>query len=228
MADRFYVDARLDAGSIDLQGPEAHHLTRVSRLGPGDRVVLFNGDGKEYGAVITTASRNLVTLEIDAITMPNRELGFHLEVAAPLPKGDRAQFLVEKLTELGVTKYIPLRTSRSVVHPRESKLEKLERYVIEASKQCGRNVLMTVEASTSWEDYCRRVELPGLRSMAQIGAEKGFAGVARDQAICVGPEGDWTEEEMELGRKHGWSPVSLGSRILRVETAATYMAARIG
>ena len=73
------------------------------------------------------------------------ELSDRLEVAAPLPKGDRAQFLVEKLTELGVTSFVPLKTARSVVEPREAKREKLQRYVIEASKQCGRNVLMRIE-----------------------------------------------------------------------------------
>ena len=65
-------------------------------------------------------------------------------MAAPLPKGDRAQFLIEKLTELGVAAFTPLQTARSVVHPRETKLDKLQRYVIEASKQCGRNMLMGV------------------------------------------------------------------------------------
>ena len=88
----------------------------------------------------------------------------------PLPKGDRGDFLVEKLTELGVTRFVPLRTRRSVVHP--DKLDRLERAVIEASKQCGRNVLMEVAPLTDWEDYvgaarCRRCEL-----LAHFGGER--------------------------------------------------------
>ena len=72
------------------------------------------------------------------------------EVAAPLPKADRADFLIEKLTELGVTRFVPLRTERSVVHPKATKLDRLERAVIEASKQCGRNVLMQIGPLTDW------------------------------------------------------------------------------
>src|ERR1700686_2802766 len=84
------------------------------------------------------------------------DLPFKLEVAAPLPKGDRAQFLIEKLTELGVTSFVPLQTKRSVIDPRESRIEKLQRSVIEASKQCRRNVLLRIESPVSWEHYVDR------------------------------------------------------------------------
>src|SRR5437870_4845422 len=150
MAERFHVNCDLGPGPVDLDGPEAHHLAAVCRVRPGDRVCLFNGDGREYPALVTNIARRSVELDVQGSEQPERELPHELWVAAPVPKGDRAQFLVEKLTELGATRFIPLRTARSVVVPGESKREKLQRYVIEASKQCGRNVLMTIEPATDW------------------------------------------------------------------------------
>src|SRR5438067_4271811 len=145
MAHRFYISSPLEPGPVTVQGPEAHHLATVCRFRPGDPVCLFNGDGHEYPATVVSASRQRVTLEVLAIETPLREPPVRVQVAAPVPKGDRAQFLLEKLTELGVHTFIPLRTQRSIVQPREAKLERLQRYVIEASKQCGRNVLLRVE-----------------------------------------------------------------------------------
>ena len=123
MSERYYINCPLFPGRVELEGPEAHHLAGVSRVRVGDQVCLFNGDGHEYPARVIEAGRRHVLLDVLRVESPNRELGFHLEVAAPLPKGDRAQFLLEKLTELGVTHFVPLQTQRSVVHPRESKLE---------------------------------------------------------------------------------------------------------
>src|SRR5437899_1454606 len=131
MSDRFYVPCPLALGLVQLEGPEARHLATVCRLHPGDQVCLFNGDGHQYSAVVQAVKRQDVALEVRAVESPVRELPFQLEVAAPLPRGDRAQFLLEKLTELGVTSYVPLHTQRSVVHPGEGKLDKLARYVIE-------------------------------------------------------------------------------------------------
>ena len=256
MADRFYVNCPLGPGRVLLDGPEAHHLAAVSRLRPGDPVRLFNGDGREYPAVVAAVRRREVELDVTGVETPDRELGFRLEVAAPLPKGDRAQFLVEKLTELGVTTLVPLQTGRSVVHPREAKLDKLQRYVIEASKQCGRNVLLRVEPLTEWATYCRREDLPALRLVAHPGQEgqaeqtevqggmlsrpfEVFAIQARSSqgresmapggvALAVGPEGGFTEEEVALAAGHGWRRVGLGRRVLRVETAALVLAALAG
>src|SRR5262249_40262266 len=120
---------------------------------------------------------------------------------------------------------IPLQTERSVVRPRDAKLDKLRRYVIEASKQCGRNVLMRVEALETLKTYCHRADLPDLRILAHpgAGAEAWPKGV--DVALAVGPEGGFTEAEVEQARVAGWRLVGLGPRILRVETAALVLAA---
>jgi 16S rRNA (uracil1498-N3)-methyltransferase len=229
MADRYFVNAALSPGHVELKGPEAHHLAVVCRVRPGDAVCLFNGDGREYPARVAAATKRRVDLEITGFEAPERELGFRLEVAAPLPKGDRAQFLLEKLTELGATAFTPLQTERSVRHLGETKSEKLQRYVIEASKQCGRNVLLEVRRLTDWATFCQGAGLPPQRFLAHPSAERGTRNAERgDVVYAVGPEGGFTDAEVELGRAGGWRTVGLGPRILRVETAALALAAHFG
>jgi 16S rRNA (uracil1498-N3)-methyltransferase len=225
MADRFYLNSPLRAGPSTLQGAEAHHLATVCRLRPGDAVCLFNGDGHEYPAEVVAVSRREVSLQVLAVESPQRELPFRIEVAAPLPKGDRGSFLVEKLTELGIARFTPLRTRRSVVHPGETKREKLERHVIEASKQCGRNVLMEVSSIAEWEEWCGGAGLPHDRFVAHPGGEPLPSAPGRDCVLAVGPEGGFTDEEVESSRQQGWHIVGLGPRVLRIETAAIVMAA---
>jgi 16S rRNA (uracil1498-N3)-methyltransferase len=155
-------------------------------------------------------------------------LSFTLEVAAPLPKGDRCQFLIEKLTELGVTTFVPLMCERSNTHPREAKRDKLERYIIEASKQCGRNVLMKLEELTDWAQYAMRGNDDDLRILAhpyQAGNLADLPGLQTVVRIAVGPEGGFTDDELALALQHRWRPVSLGARTLRIETAAILLAA---
>jgi 16S rRNA (uracil1498-N3)-methyltransferase len=248
MAERFYVNWPLAPGLVVLEGQEAHHLATVCRARAGDAVCLFNGDGQEYPATVITADRRRVTLQVAEADAPARELGFVLEVAAPLPKGDRAQFLLEKLTELGATRFVPLRTDRSVVHPGATRLEKLQRYVIEASKQCGRNVLLDVQPLMAWTAYCGRSDLPGLRVVAHLEGRRAKSGgrpvettdgegstertselsalcpppsaLGGGVALAVGPEGGFTEDEIRQARAAGWRTVNLGPRTLRIETAA--------
>jgi 16S rRNA (uracil1498-N3)-methyltransferase len=230
MSERFYVNLPLTIGPFMLDGSEAHHLASVCRLRPGNEVCLFNGDGHEYPARITHVARREISLEILAIEQPQRELAFSLEVAAPLPKGDRSQFLIEKLTELGVTNFVPLTCARSNSHPRDSKRDKLERYVIEASKQCGRNVLMRIDEMIDWATYCVRGNLEETRLQAHPYQAMELATIVKrlqPTRVAVGPEGGFSDEEVALALQHGWQAVSLGPRILRVETAAIVLAAHV-
>src|SRR5262245_9165732 len=198
MSTRFYINSPLQPGPIALTGAEAHHLATVSRLRPGDAVCLFNGDGREYPARIVEAQRRSVLLKIERVEAPDRELPFRIEVAAPLPKGDRAQFLVEKLTELGATTFVPLDCRRGVIHPSEAKIDKLQRHVIEASKQCGRNVLMSVEAPVAWNRYCACLAPNAIGWLAHAGGATATmiqTGSPVQMHLAVGPEGGLTDEE---------------------------------
>jgi len=233
MSDRFYVNSALSLGELLLDGDEAHHLAVVCRLRPGEIVTLFNGDGNDYIARIDEAHKRQVTLSVERCDVVNRELAYPLQVAVPLPKGDRAQFLVEKLTELGVSVLTPLQTERSVVHPRETKLEKLHRYVIEASKQCGRNVLMTIDSLHTWGQVSNLSAMAGWKPAPQIRLIAHPGGTPLREVrpasgptiLAIGTEGGFTDSEVETARSVGWQTVSLGSRILRVETAALSLAA---
>jgi 16S rRNA (uracil1498-N3)-methyltransferase len=251
MSQRFYTSLPLHAGTVEVTGPEAHHLATVCRLRRGDAVRLFNGDGREYSARVGKVMRKAVQLEVLGAEKPARELSFALEVAAPLPKGDRALFLIEKLTELGVTLFIPLSCARSVVHPGAGKREKLHRHVIEASKQCGRNVLMQISDLVEWESYCRRAAPGEICMLAHPGecsslapreaaSSRGARGLHSVPPLAlagaspvsvvraaVGPEGGFTEAEVALARGRGWQLIDLGPRILRIETAALALAAQI-
>jgi 16S rRNA (uracil1498-N3)-methyltransferase len=226
MADRFYTDQPLGLGDVVLEGAEAHHLAHVRRLEVGERVTLFNGDGKAYRALIESIRKRSVRLRVERIETPTTELGFRLEIASALPKGDRLDYLIEKLTELGATDFVPLQTARSIVQPKEPRLEKLRRAVIESSKQCGRNVLMRVLPPVMWADYCLRPSLPQRRFVAQPGGEtlRKQLPTDGDIAFAVGPEGGFTDEEVAEARQAGWEVVSLGPRTLRVETAAVVLA----
>jgi 16S rRNA (uracil1498-N3)-methyltransferase len=148
-------------------------------------------------------------------------------IASALPKGDRADFLIEKLTELGVTRFVPLITVRSVVVPKESAAEKFTRAVVEASKQCGRNRLMTIDAPRRWDDFLRTEN--GLGARVLLHPATGTARLTpvngKGAVVAVGPEGGFAVDEVENAVGMGWSTASLGSRILRIESAAVAAAA---
>lgn len=221
MAERFYANFPLHPGELILQGAEAHHLATVLRAQPGDSVVLFNGEGGEYPATVVSVQRKVIVFDVSERVEADRENRFFLEVAAALPKGDRGEFLVEKLTELGVTRFVPLKTCRSVVHPR---VDRLERTVVEASKQCGRNQLMQIAPVTDADDYWRQPPSGSKRIIAHPGGNS--ATTAADAAyVAVGPEGGFTDEEIGAARAAAWEIINLGPRILRIETAAIALAA---
>jgi 16S rRNA (uracil1498-N3)-methyltransferase len=238
-ADRYFWDAPDVGGIASLTGQEAHHLIHVMRGATGTRVVLFDGRGCEFLAEIDRIERGKVHLSILAHHEVDRELPFSLTVAVALPKGDRQKWLVEKAVELGVARLVPLKTSRSVAQPVQQAVVRLERTVIEASKQCGRNWLMEISEPQSWPDFvtntqempARLLAHPGDRSRPS-GLADGLRGpsdktVADPVVLAVGPEGGFTAEEVALAVAAGWTLVDLGPRILRVETAAILLAAMV-
>lgn len=221
MSERFYVADSLECGPYSIVGGEAHHLAQVLRIQVGDNITLFNGNGHEYRAEVENVHKNQVAVNIVDDSVVNRERTRHITIACPLPKGDRAGFLIEKLTELGVASYQPLKTQRSVVHPGDGKMDKLHRAVIEASKQCGRNVLMNIEPLRPWNEVVSDTSLPGRRYLADTTTTPLTLPSSKEPCvIALGPEGGWSSEELELAHQHHWQSVSLGPAILRIETAA--------
>jgi 16S rRNA (uracil1498-N3)-methyltransferase len=237
MSNRYFVDEPISPGRVALTGDEAHHLIHVMRAAPGTCVVLFDGGGAEFPAVVQHVGRNEVELVAAAGEPVNRELPVEVTLGVALPKGDRQKWLVEKAVELGVTRIVPLRTQRAVAQPVEQALRRLRRAVVEASKQCGRNRLLQIDQPQGWLEYVRDAADASCRLLAHPQAEKGATApipaesqsrpVIGDQRVClaVGPEGGFTDEEVALAVAAGWHTLDLGPRILRVETAALLLAA---
>jgi 16S rRNA (uracil1498-N3)-methyltransferase len=229
MADRYYVDTPIAGSTAQLTGPEAHHVAHVMRAKPGTQVTLFDGSGAEFVATIERVGRSDIDLHVTAREEVNRELAVAITLGVALPKGDRQRWLVEKATELGVARIVPLITERSNDRESPSALEKLRRAVIEASKQCGRNRLLEIASPRPVLEFLRDGSLPKMRWLAHPGGqlhEPGSAGVEAI-ALAVGPEGGFTPAEVDAAREAEWRLIDLGTRILRVETAALALAARI-
>ena len=227
MSQRFFIETPITADICQLTGAEAQHLTRVMRAQVGDEVTLFDGSGAEFSARITSVNRSGVDLAIVGRREIDRELPRPLTLAVALPKGDRQKVLVEKLVELGVARLIPLLTDRGVAQPVEAARERLTRSVIEASKQCGRNRLMEVTDPLAVAELASSTTATALRLVADPRGEPlaEVHTVAGDLVAAVGPEGGFTEAELSVFDRAGWDRVSLGPRILRIETAAMAIAA---
>lgn len=228
---RFFTPAGFASDSAELTGPEAHHLLHVLRLGVGHEVELFDGRGNQAVGRVETTTRQAVRLRVTFRSELVRKPTHAVILATAMPKGDRLGWLVEKATELGVERLIPLITQRSVVDAGAGKLDKLRRTVIEACKQCGRNELMSIDPPTNWVDVIAREFVAPNRSIliAHPGGEpwssqawlgSSAASPQRDALIAIGPEGGFTDDEVELGQRHGARFVNLGQHVLRIETAA--------
>jgi 16S rRNA (uracil1498-N3)-methyltransferase len=227
MSERFFVAQSIVAGRVALAGDEARHLATVMRAQPGELAILFDGSGVEFVARIVAAGKREVELEVIERREPLRELPFSLTLAVALPKGERQKWLVEKATELGVTRLVPLVTARGVAQPVEAALDRLRRGVIEASKQCGRNRLLEIGEPQNVVDYVRSIPDGATRLLADPAGDGLVrpAHVPADLQIAIGPEGGFAPEEVAAAAAAGWRLVSLGPRILRVETAAIMLAA---
>jgi 16S rRNA (uracil1498-N3)-methyltransferase len=235
MSERFYSSRPITNDRATLDGPDAHHLLHVMRASVGDSVVLFDGSGAEFDATVETLGRSHVDLRVTARHEVDRELPRPLVVGVAIPKGDRQKWLVEKLTEFGVTTLVPLLTERSVAQPTTAALDRLRRSVIEAAKQCGRNRLMQINEPQSWHDWISPPPLAGelrspemLRLIAHPTGKRlhSFENTAQQSIqLTIGPEGGFTETEVAAAEAAGWQIVNLGPRIMRVETAAIAMSA---
>jgi len=221
MPDRYFSAEPIQGATATLSGNEAHHLLHVMRAKPGLQLTVFDGYGGEYEAEVVQCGRSVVELSLGPKQEIERELSFQLTLAVALPKGDRQRWLIEKAVELGVTRLIPLQTARSVVESKKVS-SKLERYLIEASKQCGRNRLMQLAPTQELVELLSQKE-SGLRILAHPGGvplAKFDLNSTDDRILAIGPEGGFTDDEVTLATTAGWKTVGLGSRILRLETAA--------
>ena len=190
------------------------------RISPGDAVELFDGKGIVVAGKVVEAGRT-VAIEITA-RQEVPPLTPRIELAVALPKGDRAAVLIEKASELGADRVIPLITDRSVVDPREGKLERLRRIAVESAKQCGRAWLMEVAEPIPLERALRDPDYD-LKLIADTVDAAGNSlpqPIPRSVLVLIGPEGGWTDAERTAAADAGFQFWRLGPHVLRIETAA--------
>jgi 16S rRNA (uracil1498-N3)-methyltransferase len=227
---RFYCTLPPQDGMLRLGADEARHMSRVCRLGVGDIVEVFDGRGYAVRAAIVSIESDSALLRAVGDRLPERSPPFSLTLATAVPKGDRFDWVVEKATELGIEELIPIMAERSVVEPGAPKIERLRRTIIEATKQCRRNRLMTISPPTPWERLAVDTPQP-----IKYLADPGGMPLARCPAIAanspvilaVGPEGGFTGSERKLADENGWVTVSLSVNTLRIETAGLAGAAAL-
>jgi 16S rRNA (uracil1498-N3)-methyltransferase len=220
---RFYCPDPPSEGVYRLKPNEARHLSRVCRFGAGDEIEIFDGAGFATRARVRALGNDSVDLTALGEPIVERPPPLPLVLASAAPKADRLDWLVEKATELGVARLIPLIFERSVVEPGASKIARLEQKVIEASKQCGRARLMVIEPPSRWSEIAEA--FPDARKFfadalgnSPMDVPEMIAG--SPAVLAVGPEGGLTPSEREQAVHLGWFPVRLGVNTLRIETAA--------
>ncbi len=169
--------------------------------------------------------RKVVELSVLARRSTSGELPIFVSLVVALPKGERQRYLVEKAVELGTGRLQPVETQRSVVQLAPRALQRLARTVVEASKQCGRSRLMEIAQPLSWDEMLARTQQDrqGEKLLAHPGGKAlnpPAALGAQAVTIAIGPEGGFSEDEVDRARAHSWKVVDLGPNLLRVETAA--------
>ncbi len=233
-APRFFVadlDADADADrKLVLSREESRHALRVLRLGPGDAVTLFDGKNREIPGRIESVEDRRAVLALEEPRVVDREAAAEVTLAVAVPKGRRMEDLVRAATEIGAAAIVPLFTSRTVVRnrsERRGRLERLERVVLEASKQCGRNRLTVIDEPREFEEH---LALAGEHDLALLATTAGGAkplvetitrALRREKILLtIGPEGGFTPGEIETAIENGFQTVTLGRSRMRVGTAA--------
>jgi len=227
---RFYVPKEsIDGNRILISGREAHHILDVMRLKVSDRVIVFDGTGKEYIGVVKEAGRRSLSLEITATRDAARKERCGITLIQAIPKKEKMDYIVEKATELGAARIIPIITERTIPEWSDSKkavtVERWKKISLEAAKQCGRADIPAIGAISGVEDAIKSVDGYGLKLIAALSdkavkLKAALKGTRTDKvAVAIGPEGDFTAQEIACCEKSGFKVVGLGPRVLKSDTA---------
>jgi 16S rRNA (uracil1498-N3)-methyltransferase len=235
---RFYLPPKNCAGeTLRLDGREAHHALKVLRVKYGELVAVLDGAGNEFLCTVENCSRDAVTLSVSLKNFkPPPPCRITLLVA--IPKGKIIEGIIQKSVELGAHRIVPILSERVVTQldgeSGEHKRDKWRGVAIEAIKQCGAPWLPEIEAPVTIENFLARKEKFDLSLVASLQKErrhpqevlqefeKADGRLPQSIGVWIGPEGDFTLDELKAIQESGATPVSLGKLVLRVETAAVY------
>lgn len=221
---RFYAPIEnFEDGKITLSHEETRHLRDVLRLRTSENISVFDCEGKEFLCEIEVIEKKETLLKIiEEIQPKSPESKLNLTLAIALLKGEKFDLVIQKAVELGVNKLIPIITKRTDVKLKEAdkKLERWQKIVLEASKQCGRAKLMQVEIPINFEKLLK-LEITNPILFAERSG-KSFAEIKESQEMMamIGSEGGWDDSEIESAKLSGVQIITLSGRILRAETAA--------
>jgi 16S rRNA (uracil1498-N3)-methyltransferase len=234
---RFFASPEvIDNGTIRLTAEESHHLARVLRLREGEMVSVFDGLGNEWECEIAAIHKSECRLSILKKLETVVESPLRLTLAQALVKGEKFDLVVQKATELGVSRILPVITEHCEIRiseeRSEQRLQRWQRISLGAIKQSGRRRLVEIDQPVKFQQFCRDLQgEPALIFSEKTGSEKtgsektgrGLPPLAAQDSgltVVIGPEGGWSDGELDLATSSGLIPVHLGPRILRTETAA--------
>lgn len=222
---RIFTQQALSSNTqLELPEEQSHYLSKVLRMQAGRELVLFNGEGGEYGATVVAVSKKSVLVEVGVFTAENRESPLKLELAIGVSRGDRMDWVLQKATELGVTKITPLITERTEVklggERADKKVGHWQQILVSACEQCQRNLLPVLSEPMAFSDWVAQCDAE-LKFVLHHRDSKGLPAdvTPKSLALLVGPEGGLTEDEIGQAVGLGFEPLTLGPRVLRTETA---------
>jgi len=236
---RFFVDPAILGGErVTLTGPQAHQVGRVLRLKPGDRIVLVDGEGRESVVRLDEVRSSAVSGAVEVVQPSRPEPSLTLTLYQALVPRDRFETVLQKGTEVGISRFVPTWCERSIVpggdRIDEKRLERWRRIVTEAAEQCERGIVPEVAPLLRFADALAEAVATGPTLVAwererersvQAGLHEALAADGQSLGLMVGPEGGFSAIEIELVREAEVLTISLGPRILRTETAGPILAA---
>ena len=233
----FCTPVTAEPAEITLTPDESHHLVVVNRARIGDTVVAFDGRGSEWTCELAADRKNAAVLKV-RFKQKLRPLPYEITLGQALPKGQSMDAIVRKATEIGARRIVPLESERTQVHldgdRSDRKIEKWQTAALEAAKQCGNPFVpevLPVQNAAAFMESARGHDLkliaslqPGAKSLKAVLAafHAAHQRAPRTALWLIGPEGDFTPEEMSRAHSAGFEPVTLGPLVLRCETAAAY------
>lgn len=232
---RYYYNGQLQIGQIIiLEDDEFHHLKNVMRTNVGDLVTIFNGTNIDATAEIKTILKNKAELMIKEIIENQNEPSIEVTLFQAVCKGDKLSLITQKVTELGATNLTVFYSQYTDIKDKTSKLDKLERVSISASKQCGRSSILNISGVISFNEMLSEAKKLDKVFVAYENADQTslYESLSKNAkfkkiGVIIGAEGGFSTEEIEIIKKNNLEIVTLGKRILRTETAAIASVAQI-
>jgi len=233
MHNRFYcLKANIKEKSMLIADKkQLRHIVNVLRFRAGDKIVVFDGQGKDYQGTIKEIKKNQIEIFIEKTSETNKDAVL-ITLACAIPKRTKFDFIVEKCTELGVDKIIPMQTTRTEASfDKERMLSKINHWqqiAINASEQSQRSFVPEIIEISKFETIISAIDkydlaiMPALEEKRNQIAETINPFRGKDIIVFIGPEGDFTQEEVKLAKVNGVKLVTLGPRVLKVDTAAIY------